>query len=386
MWQPSANMKLTHAELSDLIGQIYDCSLNPEGWAATLSKICSYFDAAYAAISLADPRLGDSSGRMAVFSPWDAMRLRELNEDYGVMGVPGLRDVIMGDVDQPQSTLAQMSESDFQQSDFYRNWVAPQNLREACVTKIVHTRDRIGIMAIITRKSRRPISADDRAFVALLSPHLRRACLIGDLLDHQRVAASNYRLTIEKLSIPIILTDVEQTIVYANARAHDLLRMEKFIASRSGKLHVVQTAASRALSDALSRASQVGAAMGQRGIGIPMTPAGAPPAVAYVLPLTGTAERGVFGAATAAIFLSLTESWVPPPEAALTALYDLTPAEARIMCFMGSGLDTASVANTLHISINTVKSHQKQIFQKTNTRRQAEVALLVAELAPQQTL
>ncbi len=371
--------------LSELIGEIYDCSFNPENWTQALTQVSLAFGAAYTAISLTDPRNLSSTGRMAAFSPWDAARLREVGDIYGVQGVPGLAEVVMGDIDEPQSTLSQMSEEEFHQSEFYLNWVAPQGLREACVTKFVQTHDRMGIMAQITPKNRSIISAEDRQFIALLSPHIRRACMISDLLDHQRIAVRSYQTTLSSLTIPIILTNNLGQITYANSAAENLIADGTIITSLSRKLRVVMQQADHALIEAIKRAADGGKTLGLRGIGIPLSLPGKTPAIAYVLPLAGEAERSVFGAATSAIFISLTTAISPPPEAALVTLYDLTPSEARVMCRLGNGVENATIAVQMAISINTLKTHVQRIYQKTNTRKQSEIALLVAGLSsPQQ--
>jgi DNA-binding CsgD family transcriptional regulator/PAS domain-containing protein len=375
-------LQVSNETLSTLIGEIYDCSLNPSGWTTALTRVTQVFDAAYTAISLGDPRNMNASGRMAAFSPWDAMRLRELNETYGVNGVPGLQEVVFGEIDQPKSTLSQMSEESFHESDFFRYWVNPQGLREACVTKFVQTNDRIGIMAQITRNSRKQIDQADRDFIALLSPHIRRACMISDLLDFQRVAVDAYRSALDSLTTPVVLTDAHQKIVYANAAAERLLKSEDILTSRAGQLHVKFANAGRALADAIARTEKAGTALGQRGNGIPLSAPAAPPSIAYVLPLAGSAERSVFGAATAAVFISLTTSVQLPPEAALVALFDLTPTEAKIMCALGTGADQENIAKSIGISINTLKTHTQKIYQKTNINKHVEIAQLVASLGP----
>jgi DNA-binding CsgD family transcriptional regulator len=378
-------VKISPEALSHLIGEIYDCSLNQERWTGVLTKVSAIFDAAYTVISLSDPKIFPPVGRMVAFSPWDPMRLRELNESYGVDGVPGLREVALGDVDEPKSTFAQMSEEVFQQSDFYKDWVAPQGLREACVTKFVHTPDRIGVMAQITRNTRDPISADDRRFVALLSPHIRRASLIADLLDHQRVAAASYQSALNSLATPVVLTDQYQNIIFANTAADGLLQGGSVLASRDRKLHAILPTPNMALGEAIRRASSGTSSLGQQGIGIPLSMPGAAAAMAYVLPLAGDAERSVFGAATAAIFIAMTGQSSPPPEAALTALFDLTPAEARVMCKVSTGAANSEIAEQLNISLNTLKSHVARIYEKTKVSKHGDLVKLVAELTPPQS-
>jgi hypothetical protein len=125
---------------SSIVGDVYDCALNPEGWTAALTRVNAMMDAAYTTISLSNPPF--VMPRMAGHSPWDPVMLKVLNEEYGVDGVPGLREVAYGSVDEPRSTLNEMTEAAFHATPFYQNWVGPQGLRdEICAHTGSHWRD-----------------------------------------------------------------------------------------------------------------------------------------------------------------------------------------------------------------------------------------------------
>jgi DNA-binding CsgD family transcriptional regulator/PAS domain-containing protein len=317
---------------------------------------------------------------MAAHSPWDPVQLKILNEDYGVDGVPGLRDVIFGDIDVPQSTLNTMSEAAFIATPFYQNWVAPQGLRDGCVVKFVHTRDRVGAMAAITRADRDIISADERHFLALLAPHVRRAALIGDLLDHHRVETQMFRSSLDGLRTPVLLVDADGDIVYENGAASDLLTSGPIrrIGKAIGTANVMVDAG---LAAAIAKATTNHTEIGNHGIGLPVSGPGDPPAVAYVLPLAASGLRAAFNPAVAAIFVSTTITGLPSPQEALATIYDLTPAEARVLVQVGSGQSTAAVAVQFNLSENTIKTHLARVFGKTGTSRQPELVNIVAHLA-----
>jgi DNA-binding CsgD family transcriptional regulator/PAS domain-containing protein len=366
--------------LSSVIGDVYDAVLEPDSWVGVLTRIAAELDAAYATIALS--RVGDMHGLMAAHSPWDAEMLRILNEQYGVNGVPGLAQAVFGDNDTPVATLSMMSEATFQQSDFYRNWVRPQGLRDGCVTKFVHTADRIGLLGVITRADRDIISPAEQRFIGLLSPHLRRAALISDLLSFERVAARAYRDVLDGLSAGVVLTDDEGAIVYANPAAEAMFRAYAPVAKVNGRLAAGNLAMSSALSDAIGRATTgYEQALGARGIGIPVSAPGTSPAVAHVLPLSRNTARAAYHPAVAAVFISTTITVAPPAEATLATLFDLTPSEARVMRCIGSGMTTEAAALQLNVSTNTLKSHLNRVFSKTETNRQAELALLLARIA-----
>jgi DNA-binding CsgD family transcriptional regulator/PAS domain-containing protein len=370
--------RLSNEVLSSIIGDIYDCVLNPDGWVSVLVRITDTIDAAYTTIALANTN--DSHGRFAAQSPWDPVQMRILQEDYGFDDIPGLKAAVVGDIDTPLTTLSSMSESELRQTPFYRNWAGPQGLREGCTTKFVHTPDRIGLLGCTTRANRDVISVEEQGFLALLSPHLRRASLIGDLLDQARVTAHFYREALHGLAAAVVLTDADGAILYANASAEEMLSGHGPILSRNGVLQAQNPVAGRALLDAIAGAAGNDGSLGSRGIGLPISAAGQPPAVAYVLPLTEGTARAAFRPACAAVFISTTTSASPLPEAVLITLFDLTPAEARVLLKIGGGMGSAATALSLGIGENTLKTHLSRIYAKTGAGRQADLVRLIADI------
>jgi DNA-binding CsgD family transcriptional regulator/PAS domain-containing protein len=370
-------MKFIDAEnLSSIIGDVYDCVLNPDGWPDVLARITHAMDAAYTTIALAGT--SDNHGRFAAHSPWDAERMRTL-QDYSFDDIPGLKEAVLGDIDTPVSSLSTMDESELRQTAFYRNWAGPQGLREGSLTKFVHTPDRIGVLGCTIWADRDVISAEDQRFFALLSPHLRRAALIGDLLDNARVTTNMFRETLQHLAVPVVLTDATGAVLYANKSAEHMFTAGGPIL-RQGKIIQAQNPS---IGDALlqaiaSTASDV--ALGAKGIGLPISAAGEPPAVAYVLPLTQGTAREAFRPACAAVFISTTTSASPLPEAVLTTLFELTPAEARVLVAIGKGLSSAKTALALGVSENTLKTHLNRIYAKTGRSRQPDLVKLVSDI------
>jgi DNA-binding CsgD family transcriptional regulator/PAS domain-containing protein len=341
-------------------------------------RITETMDAAYSTIALAN--IEGNHGRFAARSPWDAEQMRVLQEDYDFEAIPGLKAVVVGDIDTPVATLSHMSEAELQRTPFFQNWAKPQGLREGCIIKFVHTPDRIGLMGCTTRADREIISAEEQHFMALLSPHLRRASLIGDLLDQARVTASLYRQALDYLAVPVVLTGANGAILHANGAAQQMFSAQGPILSRHGLLQAQNTAVVPALQEAIASAASADASLGSRGIGLPISAAGQPPAVAYVLPLTEGTARAAFRPACAAVFVSTTTSASPLPEAVLTTLFDLTPAEARVLLRIGSGLSASRSAVSLGIGENTLKTHLNRIFAKTGTRRQADLVKLISDI------
>jgi DNA-binding CsgD family transcriptional regulator len=65
----------------------------------------------------------------------------------------------------------------------------------------------------------------------------------------------------------------------------------------------------------------------------------------------------------------------------LTRLYGLTAAEARIALRIAEGSSPQEVARSLGVSVNTVRTHLHRAFDKTGTRRQAQLARWVQQVS-----
>ena len=63
-------------------------------------------------------------------------------------------------------------------------------------------------------------------------------------------------------------------------------------------------------------------------------------------------------------------------------LRHLSPRERQVLDLLGQGYRPRSIAETLHVSPDTVRNHLKAMFKKTGTHSQEEItALLRASIA-----
>ena len=61
-------------------------------------------------------------------------------------------------------------------------------------------------------------------------------------------------------------------------------------------------------------------------------------------------------------------------------LYDLTPAEARVMSMLGAGMTSQRAATELGVTESTIKTHLARVYSKTNVARQSKLVKLVGAL------
>lgn len=86
----------------------------------------------------------------------------------------------------------------------------------------------------------------------------------------------------------------------------------------------------------------------------------------------------------AAIFLQDPAASAMIDQSALTRLYGLTRAESHLVAVLLGGKTLAEAGEVLHVTPNTVRTHLKHIFLKTETNRQTQLlALLIGSVLQQ---
>ena len=90
-----------------------------------------------------------------------------------------------------------------------------------------------------------------------------------------------------------------------------------------------------------------------------------------------TANQDVSREPLAAIFLSETSRPIEFDPHRLEKLYKFTPAEAQVARLLVQGLKLQDSAASLGVSLNTVKTHLRNIFDKIGCDRQAEVVRII---------
>jgi DNA-binding CsgD family transcriptional regulator len=91
------------------------------------------------------------------------------------------------------------------------------------------------------------------------------------------------------------------------------------------------------------------------------------------------ARRTVVPGAAAIVFINDPERSVPLPPDFLRQLYGLTLAEAAVVMEIAHGNGLESAAHKLGIAKSTARTHLQRAFHKTGTRRQSQLAWLIAK-------
>ncbi|MDR0787398.1 MAG: helix-turn-helix transcriptional regulator [Gemmatimonadota bacterium] len=276
-------------------------------------------------------------------------------------------------LDEPATFLSLISEDQFIRLDFHREWMAPRGFRDGVGVPVAYTAERTMMVGFA---SSRPIGPEYVTLLGRLSPHLRRALMIGETLERARWEAQVALAALARIDTPILICSGTGNLVFVNPAGEAALGKDGSLRVSNGRLEPRSTSIAANFSEALQRAVRDDLSLGRRGIGIPLGTAHA-----YILPLLGEGVRRVADRPLAAIFLSTSRSLSLPEESVLMALFGLTPTEALIMSRIARGQAASALKDTLGISANTIKTHLSHIFRKTGCASQVDLVRLMAELS-----
>ena len=104
------------------------------------------------------------------------------------------------------------------------------------------------------------------------------------------------------------------------------------------------------------------------------------PVVAYAAPASAALRAGVLEAG-GVILLVDPHNRREPPEELLRQAFGFTPAETRLALGLAKDYDLRLIAQLHGVSVGTLRVQLKSIFAKTNTKRQGQLATLLAQLS-----
>jgi DNA-binding CsgD family transcriptional regulator len=366
--------------LSRTIGAIYDCALDPQLWPTALEKIAGLIGGNHAALRAVNPITADL--RLNITWGGGGPHWKQLYDETYFKLVPTFRPQLEMGVDEPSTSDAFMPRAEFVQSRFYKEWAKPQDFFDVAGVAFLRRPDLRAHVSVYTPSTRARVGPRDVAIMTELSPHIRRAIVISDLLEMKTIAAETVHGALDLLGVAILLVDAECRLVHANRAGEALLRMGSPFINDKARIRTADPKTSAVLADAVARANRDDVGMGRAGIGLPVGGDGAARSVIHVLPLARREHHPrLASSAVAALFVAPTTAGPHVWRDAVAALYDLTPAETRVLALLAQGLAPADISTRLAVSQPTVRTHLQRLYSKTGTERQGELIALVASLS-----
>lgn len=379
--QGAEGLALDPALLSDLIGAIYDCAIEPARWPETIAMIgeATRCCAGMIMVSNFDPpavRLLEAWN----YEPEILARLPEYgSESAGVwFSVP---DFWTRDLDLPGSSMREAPQA-FGRTRWVQEVMLPRGQIDSVHLMLIRQPDRVADIGLYRHESEGMIADRDLQVLHLLAPHLRRAITISDLIDMKNLENAAFGSTLDAVAAGVVIVGSAGRILHANEAAQTMLASRSPIVSRAGRIGARHPDVTNELMRAIELARSDEASIGRKGIGVPLVHGDSAAATAHVLPLARGARTRLVAEATAAVFVVPAGTPLRADLGAVARIFGLTPAETRMLEHLANGRSLTDAAGSIGIGTTTAKTHRSRIFAKMGVARHAELMALVQRLVP----
>jgi DNA-binding CsgD family transcriptional regulator/PAS domain-containing protein len=365
--------------LSELIGAIYDCVLDPARWDSTLNEVRKFLDCANVVLAILDLRTDTVRLQKTLgIEPYWLAKMAEHSSDLAKLyrTVP---DLLTRDIDEP----IQGDREAILVDPYYVEWGRPQGLIDWIALFLMRSPNRFAKIWLARHESFGMITDREVRLLRLLAPHLRRAVTITDLIDMKSLEAEALGGALDTLAVGTLLVADDGAILHANRAAASMLDHKTPIAATRGKLRAGDLYTTDRLRRTIALAARSAGGIGASGIGIALRGPSGDVATAHVLPLArGELRTRLMPRAVAAVFVASDLRLPFNRLQAVAEAFGLTPAETRLLDHLIRGESIADAASAMNVAVTTVKTHRSRLLSKTGARRQTGLISLVHRLVP----
>jgi len=364
-----------------LIRGIHAAGVSASEWPEVLERLRRFLDARVVTLGYREFTTGSDS---AVYeSPDDADFCKSMgaysarnpwflsSEDYA----PGR--VMTGD--------ELISHNDLRRTDFYRGFLQPRGLLHRLCGVVAKHGCGAHLLSAYRAEDQGAFEAREKAELAVLLDHVTLSLRSqwrwqeADDLARALLTQSDHDAN------PLILVTSDAEPVYRNPAAEHLLDLGAGLRLDGPRLVASSSADQRLLREAIARVAQ-GDPTDAAASPAVVTLACVPPAhpVVVVVRAAGRLFMSQAGVRRGLVMLSVRGGHAghDPASCVFARQYELTTAQARVSALVLAGQPLTRIAQSLNVSENTVRSHLRQVFQKTETHGQMELVHLHARVCP----
>lgn len=363
-------------ELLGLVGQIYDAAIDPGLWPDVLDDITTAFDAAGLGLFVADTKPEQLGVFLSTGFPDPA--IREYASYYAEKNVwfhKAYRERTPAGA--PVLSQEWFPDDELVVTEFYNDFLQVLDFHYHCGGPLRYDGSEMSVFNVMRPK---PFEARHRELCGRLMPHLSRAIEIHRRLSRLPSAQSGALEVLDHLPMGVLLIDGSGQVSFMNKSAGDIAAQnDGLFVDAKGICRAARNGETNGLQQLIDSAVRTGAGSGL-GSGGAMSlprPSGLRPLAALVAPLGRSSFDTGSRPPAAVLFIADPERRHEPPGELLARIYGLTPMEARVAIAMLTGRSLTKAAEAIGITRNTASTHLRQVFLKTETKRQTELVKLL---------
>jgi len=366
-------MRVDPVQLSSLIGDIYECALEPSRWNDTLTRFVSTFsppdwDVAalmWEGVNRPGVRWVGTTGLVAYAIQGYEMVFAGTNVWSTKTG-----DLPLGEV---LDTDALVSRAEFLKSDLYQKFLKTWGM-ELALFVIFERAGHEQLALAMPGPPNRPMAHLQRG-LRLIAPHVQRSVRISHGIAEANLRSAGAEAALNLGHVAIIAVDANMGVVSSNERANELacstmftLKNKRLVFADAGSQKLLMSLAEREAPS--SEAFRVEAADGTLYAVLAMN----------IRPQKQPVLGGWIEGARVLVSISRPHQAPLIEVDRLKAWFDLTPAEARLVVALVSGKSTTAYASERGVTIDAVRFLLKNVFSKTGARNQSQLMTLVTQV------
>jgi DNA-binding CsgD family transcriptional regulator/PAS domain-containing protein len=356
----------SESDLAALIAAIYEAGMDFSLWPYALGRIAKAFGAPSAQWT----RPGQTPFDWLAFSSAIDPEYEKKYIDHYHSVNPIWQRVPSTPAGTVQTDTMVIPRTELRRTEFFNDFLVPQQIG-GLLNAVVLMEE--GRQTIVTVQGNRQFEASDVELYKLLTPHLQRAVQINIELARARLNQIASIATLNHLEQGILFVDLNAKIRFANKAAEDFfasrdLRLNKGYleassAAETATLHaVIAKCADTGIQNRRSDFVLLGREAGRSPLSLLIAP------LPMEIPVSPIAPQPM-----AVIFVNDPDKSNKPTVVQLREKFGMTAAEAGLAVEILNGDGIQAAADRLSISRATARTHLSRIFDKTGTRRQAEL-------------
>ncbi len=360
---------------ADLLGAIYDASLDPRRWHDVAHRIAGLFESQMFGLHRYDLQTGRGSTTVQI-GMGDGQRAYA--EHYSKLnawlrapgaGAVGVGELLVG--------TRLVGDRQLERTEFHADFLRPRDFFYSMGVTLRRDGAMRASATLVRSRSRGDFSAEEQARLATLGVHLRRALEIEERLAGVTAERRALADALDRLPMGVVLLGPGARVSFANARARLYARARDGFTLGADCLQAATPAVTARLRALLASVACAGSGPGQDAGGwmaLPR-PSGRRPYALLAGPLgpSHPTDAPPRARAVAIAFVSDPERVPRGVAPALRSLFGLTPAEAVLAAALLAGETLQEHAAARGVGVATLRTHLKSLLGKTRTGRQAEL-------------
>jgi DNA-binding CsgD family transcriptional regulator len=356
----------------EVIRQAYDCVVEDDGWNRLLAS-CAHLVGADSGLIFMRQKDSGAGALIASFNYDASSRIAPFLAYYEPRDPK--RQLYQGLSEGEVRSLGEFAFSrSYRETEFFQDWVRPQGTADMLGSHLVRTAQLEAWVSLFRAEKRGIYKPSEIRAAGDVAPHLTRAIKLRSRLEAERGNVRDLHSAVDMLGVGVLVLDAGARVLMANRAAEAILAAGGGLHARHGRLTCVRARENTAMQQALREVAQASAAT-ELHIN---RPDGHPPLMLHVVPISSLSAWHNLAptSSIAAVFVTDPMRSVADIDG-FAAAYSLTRGEKRVLREVTSCGGLVKAADKLQISATTARTHLRHIFEKTDTKNQADLVRLV---------